>query len=103
MRLNAKRGQLLIELLPADDRDNKFNLTLVDNRKHYEFPRKGIVRSVGLSVYDVRVGDTVVIRGDAGSSFDYDENGVNDGVGWRRIYASEILGVLEPIAMGNGD
>lgn len=47
-------------------------LVLVDKQKHYAGVRRGEVQAVGRGVYDVKAGDVVVFRADAGYTFDVD-------------------------------
>lgn len=72
IRPTAKR--ILVKMLPAqDDLANPLNLTLVDQKKHFEHStRKAVVVAAGSGTKDVKTGDRVVIRGDAGFTLDGD-------------------------------
>lgn len=63
-----------MKMLPAqDDLSNKLQLTLVDQKKHFEHAtRRAVVVAVGRTTREVRMGDRIVIRGDAGFTLDGD-------------------------------
>ena len=91
-------NRVLVKVLPRyGDSESKLNLVLVDNRKHFEGNRRGIVIAIGDGVREVNVGDIVWFLGAQGKSFDENELGANDGVGMRLLQARHIFCVEDPI------
>lgn len=93
-------SRIIVRLLPRyAEEENKIKLILVDNQKHFQGVRRGIVEGVSDKVYSVKVGDVVVIDGDRGDSFGMTELGADDGVEWRRLKVSDVLAVedQEPV------
>lgn len=103
--IKASRGRILVKLLSVYDGEfNKLNLTIIEKKKHFEHvSRRGVVESVGKSVYGVSVGDVVVFRGDAGFSLDGDPEvdneiygkGSTNGTCYRWLKESDCLAILE--------
>ena len=99
MKIIPNRGRILVKLSPAiDDIPNSLNLTLVDQKKHFDHTsRRGIVEAVGLGVTSVAEGDEVVFAGPVGKTMDFDA-GMDrnfDESEYRWLKAGDVLAVVD--------
>lgn len=101
-KISPTNDRLLVELLPSTSQfENTLNLQLVDKSKHFRHPsRRGKILAAGPRVRNVRVGETVVFRGDAGYSMDYDPDRIHqlDENTHRWLRESDCLAVEEAVA-----
>lgn len=91
-------GRVLVEVFPPGmEHANLLKLTLVDKKKHFQHPvRKGKVIAVGRGVSEVRSGEVVIFRGDAGFTTDKEHDGSDlKGEDFRWLKPSDCLAVEE--------
>ena len=100
MKIRANRNRILVKLLPRYETErNPLGLELVDGEKHWRGGlRRGLVTSVGVGVREIKVGDILYFKADAGFSMDGDpemkDEVYGEGFRWLKFY--EVEGVEEP-------
>jgi co-chaperonin GroES (HSP10) len=92
-------GRILTELIPATEQFNRIGLVIVDRKKHFQHPiRKGKVLAIGSGVRQVKEGDVVLFRGDAGLTTDgYESDEIKNENFQRWLKEHECLAVEEGV------
>jgi hypothetical protein len=101
-RIKANRGRILVKKLPRhSDYANKLNLVLVDQQKHYVGVRYGEIQSVGKGIYEVKPGDVVLFRADAGFTLDPESGSdIQDSENsFHWLKESDCLAIEEPLEL----